>query len=302
MTAAINTGKSYSGFRPALDLSASILDPSALFSAYKARIVADGGTVPDESGCLARFEFLVNNGMYSRATFCAAPAFGLKVDGAGNVQTVYNLLGAAGDLIAGSQGTPPLPMTYDATARAVIIQITSNGGWYLKSRASLVIQKSSTYLIAGRMSDLNRADNNGITAGYNLTGLPMAYLHTMITNGQKDTEAWRYGTRDSGWPASTGGALNAATNIYADYVPSAGLFKVARGIIEGYEKGKLLATSAPAATGKLADLSRYTTPMLIGGTQLANNIVSACYGAFQDMLCLHTADESDAILASRLGM
>jgi phage terminase large subunit len=32
------------------------------------------------------------------------------------------------------------------------------------------------------------------------------------------------------------------------------------------------------------------------------NIVSACYGAFMDILCLHTADESDAILASRLGM
>ncbi|HFF9780712.1 hypothetical protein [Serratia marcescens] len=302
MTAAINTGKSYSGFRPALDLSASILDPSALFSAYKARIVADGGTVPDESGCLARFEFLVNNGMYSRATFCAAPAFGLKVDGAGNVQTVYNLLGSAGDLIAGSQGTPPLPMTYDATARAVIIQVTSGGGWYLKSRTNLVIQKSSTYLIAGRMSDLNRADNNGITAGYNLTGLPMAYLRTMITNNSAVTEAWRYGSRDSAWPAGSGGALNAATNIYADYVPSAGLFKVAQGVIEGYEKGKLLATSLPAATGKLADLSSFTAPMLVGGTQLANNIVSACYGAFQDMLCLHTADESDAILASRLGM
>ncbi|MEL5321771.1 hypothetical protein [Serratia nevei] len=302
MTAAINTGKSYSGFRPALDLSASILDPSALFSAYKTRVVADGGYIPDEPGCLARFGFLVNNGMYSRATFCAAPAFGLKVDGVGNVQTVYNLFGDAGDLIAGSQGTPPLPMTYDATSRAVIIQITSGGGWYLKSRASLVIHKSSTYLLAGRMSDLNRADNNGITAGYNLTGLPMAYLRTQITNGQKETEAWRYGTRDSGWPAGSGGALNAATNIYADYVPSAGLFKVAQGVIEGYEKGKLLVTSAPAATGKLADLSSYTSPMLIGGTQLANNIVSACYGAFQDMLCLHTADESDAILASRLGM
>ncbi|HEJ7150512.1 TPA: hypothetical protein SMI21_001903 [Serratia marcescens] len=302
MTAAINTGKSYSGFRPALDLSASILDPSALFSAYKTRVVADGGSIPDEPGCLTRFEFLVNNGMYSRATFCAAPAFGLKVDGAGNVQTVYNLLGSAGDLIAGSQGTPPLPMTYDATARAVIIQVTSGGGWYLKSRTNLVIQKSSTYLIAGRMSDLNRADNNGITAGYNLTGLPMAYLRTMITNNSAVTEAWRYGSRDSAWPAGSGGALNAATNIYADYVPSAGLFKVAQGVIEGYEKGKFLAASAPAATGKLADLSSYTTPMLIGGTQLANNIVSACYGAFQDMLCLHTADESDAILASRLGM
>ncbi|HEN7341579.1 TPA: hypothetical protein U7N74_003353, partial [Serratia marcescens] len=77
--------------------------------------------------------------------------------------------------------------------------------------------------------------------------------------------------------------------------------KVEQGIIEGYEKGKLLANSDPAATGKLADLSSSTAPLLIGGAQTASG-VAACYGAFMDILCLHTADESDAILASRLGM
>ncbi|ALE94997.1 hypothetical protein ABH11_00635 [Serratia marcescens] len=301
MTAAINTGKAYAGFRASLDLSASILDPQALFNAYKARVVADGGTIPDESGCLARFSFLLNNGMYDRATVCAAPAFGLKADGSGNVQTIYNLLGVDGDLIAGSQGTPPLPMTYDATARAVIIQITSGGGWFLKSRANQVIQKGGAYLIAGRMSDLYRADNNGIQLGYNINNLPLAYLRTMITNNNAITESWRYGTRDSAWPAGTGGAVVAATSIYADYVPSAGLFKVASGVIEGYEKGKLSVTSSVAATGKLADLSSFTAPLLIGGSQGASG-VGACYGAFKDVLFLHTADESDAVLASRLGM
>lgn len=57
MTAAVTTGKGYYGFRTALDLSDSILDPQALFNAYKARVVADGGTIPDESGCLDRFHF-----------------------------------------------------------------------------------------------------------------------------------------------------------------------------------------------------------------------------------------------------
>ncbi|HEN7343340.1 TPA: hypothetical protein U7N74_005163, partial [Serratia marcescens] len=104
MVAVNQTGKAYYGFRTALDLSASILDPQALFAAYKARVVADGGTIPDEAGCLARFSFLLNNGMYEKTTICAAPAFGLKVDGSGNVQTIYNLLGDSGDLIAGSQG------------------------------------------------------------------------------------------------------------------------------------------------------------------------------------------------------
>lgn len=301
MTSANSTGKAYTGFRPALDLSASIFDPQALFEAYKVRVVADGGIIPDESGCLARFNFLLNNGIYDRTTVCAAPAFGLKADGAGNVQTVYNLLGVGGDLLAGSQGTPPRAMTYDATARAVIIQITSGGGWFLKSRANQIIQKSSTYLMAGRMSDLDRADNNGITAGYHINNLPMAYLRTMITNGQATTEAWRYGTRDSGWPAGNGNALNVATTVYADYVPSAGLFKVSSGVIEGYEKGSVFAPSIPSVTGKLADLSSNPAPLLIGGNQTAS-AVSACYGAFMDILCMHSADESDAILISRLGM
>ncbi len=301
MVAVNQTGKAYYGFRTALDLSASILDPQALFNAYKARVVADGGTIPDEAGCLARFSFLLNNGMYEKTTICAAPAFGLKVEGSGNVQTIYNLLGDAGDLIAGSQGTPPRAMTYDAITRAVIIQVTSGGGRFLKSRANQIIQKGKSYLIAGRMSDLDRADNNGITAGYNINNLALAYFRTMITNNQGTTEAWRYGTRDSAWPAGTGGAIYAATSVYADYVPSAGLFKVEQGIIEGYEKGKLLANSDPAATGKLADLSSSTVPLLIGGAQTASG-VAACYGAFMDILCLHTADESDAILASRLGM
>ncbi|HHB1424475.1 TPA: hypothetical protein ACOQZT_000419 [Serratia odorifera] len=301
MTAAINTGKAYTGFRAALDLSASILDPLALFNAYKTRVVADGGYIPDESGCLARFDFLLNNGMYDRATICAAPAFGLKADGEGNVQTVYNMLGESGDLLAGSQGTPPLPMKYDADAKSVIIQITSGGGWYLKSRANQIIHKAGTYLIAGRMSDLNRADNNGIQMGYNISNLSMAYMRTMITNGQAVTESWRYGTRDSGWPAAgTGNALNVAATIYADYVPSAGLFKVSQGVIEGYEKGKLTA-STNSVTGRLADLSNNNAPLLIGGAQTAGG-VAACYGAFMDALYLHTADESDAILASRLGM
>jgi hypothetical protein len=301
MTAAINTGKAYAGFRAALDLSASILDPQALFNAYKARVIADGGTVPDEAGCLSRFTFLLNNGMYDRTTVCAAPAFGLKVDGSGNVQTVYNMIGASGDLLAGSQGVPQRPMTYDATTRAVIIQITSSGGWFLKSRANQIIQKGKTYLIAGRMSDIERADNNGIQMGYNINNLPLAYMRTMLTNGNAVTEAWRYGTRDSAWPAGTGGAVGAATSIYADFVPSAGLFKTQTGIIAGYEKGKFSVPSPVSATGKLADLSSFTAPLLVGGSQSAGS-VGACYGSFMDALYLHTADESDAVLASRLGM
>ncbi|HFK7186613.1 hypothetical protein ACCC84_06150 [Serratia odorifera] len=298
MVAAINTGKAYSGFRPALDLSDSILDPQVLFNNYKTRVTADGGQIPDEPGCLERFNFLLLNAMYDRAVVSITPAYGVKIDSNGNVLTVYNLLGANGDLVATSRGVPPVVMGYDAASRSVNVRITSGGGTWLQSRSNLLIQKASTYLLSGSMSDSDRADNNGLTYGYPISTLPMAYMRTMITNNQAITEAWRYGTRDSGWPADVGGALAAAATIYDDYVPSAGLFNVTGGVVSGYERGKLT-TQVSSSTGALADLRNRTAPLVVG---TPGSTTTGCFGTIRDILHLHTADESDAVLASRLGM
>ncbi|HHU0703900.1 TPA: hypothetical protein ACT92B_000603 [Serratia marcescens] len=298
MTLANNTGKTYSGFRTALNLSASIFDPQALFNAHKARVTADGGTIPDEVGCLARFDFLLSNAMYERAAVSITPAFGLKQDADGNVQTVYNLLGDAGDLLAVSTGSPPAPMLYDSVTRSVNIQITSRGGTWLRSRGNIIVQKANSYLIAGRMSDLNRADNNGITIGFPIGPLPMAYMRTMLTNGQAVTESWRFGTRDSGWPAGTGGAVLVSATLYEDFVPAAGLFDVSAGLITGYEKGKKTG-KAISATGSLADLKDRAIALVIG---TPGSTSTGCHGALQDFMHLNSASEADAILSSRLGM
>ncbi|MGG8284922.1 hypothetical protein, partial [Klebsiella sp. 141240] len=125
MVAAINTGKVYSGARAALDLSSSILDPVVLFQNYKARITADGGHIPDEAGCLERFRFLLLNGMYERTAVSVTPAFGIKTDGSGNVQTIYNLTGENGDLLAVANGVPPEQMLYNPTSRSVNVRISS---------------------------------------------------------------------------------------------------------------------------------------------------------------------------------
>lgn len=191
-----------------------------------------------------------------------------------------------------------LAMTYDAAAQAVIIQITSGGGRFLKSRGNLTIQKGAAYLLAGRLSDLNQTDTLGITAGFNINNLGLAYLRTMVTSSL--TEAWRYGTRDSAWPAGTGSAVAAAATTYSAYVPSAGLMDVTSGVVSGYAKG-LLGNQTTATTRKLSDLTSNTAPLLIGGSQSATG-VQPCYGAFKDFLCLHTASADDAVIASRLGM
>lgn len=298
MTLANNTGKIYSGFRTALNLSSAIFDPYTLFDAYKSRVVADGGYIPDESGCLARFDFLLSNAMYERAAVSITPAFGIKRDEAGNVQAIYNLLGEAGDLLAVTSGTPAEPMLYDEITQSVNVRIVSAGGTWLQSRASIIVQRANSYLIAGRMSDLNRADNNGLTIGWPIGTLPMAYMRTMLTNNQVVTESWRFGTRDSGWPAGTGGSVLVSATIYEDFVPAAGLFDVPGGTITGYEKGKNTSEVA-STTGALADLRGRAVTLVVGTPGSTN---TGCHGAFKDLVHLHTADESDAILASRLGM
>lgn len=298
MTAAINTLKPYTGSRAAIDLSAYILDPDALFATHKARVIADGGTIPDEPGCLARFQFLLENGMFTRATICAAPAFGIKTDGDGNVKVVYNLLDAAGDLLETSRGTPPAKMSYDSVSRSVNIRITSSGGTWLQSRSNIIIQKMDSYLIAGRMSDLDHLDGNGITMGYSMPSLPVAYMRTMITNLNTVTESWRFGTRDSGWPAGTGGAVTVFPTTYEDYVPAAGLFNVTAGSVRAYVRGSYVNQSL-SVTGTLANLAERVLPMVIG---TPGSTTAGCHGSFLDALFLHTASESDAILTSRLGM
>jgi hypothetical protein len=295
-----NTGKAYNGFRPALDMTNSILEPKVLFNAYKARVIADGGYIPDEAGCLGRFDFLMGSGMYEHAVTCSVPAYGLKVDANGDVQTVYSLISQAADLIAVQQGVGDT-IKYDAATQSVSVRVTSGGGWYLKSRENLRIQKGRTYMIAGRLSDSYNADNLGLTVGISLSNLPLAYLRTMITNGQATTESWRYGSRDSAWTGSAaGGAVNAATTTYADYVPSAGLFRVDQGVISGYTRGRL-EKEGQAVTGKLADLVSFTAPIIVGAA-MAGGTVGACFGTMKDIIFLHTAEEADAVQASRLGM
>ncbi|HGE8473135.1 TPA: hypothetical protein ACGD7V_002712 [Serratia marcescens] len=302
MAIALNTGKVYAGFREPLDLSADILDPTALFNAYKARVQADGGIIPNAAGCKERFDFLVNNGMYENAVMCAAPAFGVKLGGTdGNdILTVYSLLGDSTDLITTSQGTGAA-VRYDSTTKTAIVRITSGGGSYLRTRENVRVQIGRSYMIAGRLSDASNADVLGITIGISLSNLPLAYMRTMITNQQGVTESWRFGTRDSAWTGSAaGGAVGAAATTYADYVPAAGLFKVDEGVVYGYSRG-VQDKTAKANTGKLADLVNYTAPIIVGGST-ASGSVSPCYGTLLDMLFLHTASEPDAILASRFGM
>ncbi|MGP2846369.1 hypothetical protein ACTVKH_00810 [Serratia marcescens] len=303
MTLGFNSGAPYPwGGRPALKLSAYVLDDQAIFNAHKARVLADGGVIPDEAGCMARITWLLDNDIYGKVESAINPAFGVKMNANREVSKLYSLF-ANDDYISVMQGDGAQVLYDDSgDAPGVIIKISSSGGAYLRSEKNHRVQRSGQYAISGRMADNDRADSLGILVGISIAGLPMAYLRTQITNQQKDIEAWRYGTRDSTWNGSgvNGIAMGAVRTPYADYVPSAALFDVAGGEIRGYEAGELKARDT-STTGRLADLTPFPQPIYVGST-FTGGKVNPCYGTLREAIFLHTADDSDAVALSKLGM
>lgn len=303
MTIGFNSGipATNSGYA-LLKLSDYVLDENAIFAAHKARVLADGGIIPDEVGCLERITWLLDNGLYRKMESMINPAFGVKMNEEREVSKLYSFK-AGDDYVSLMQGTGEAVIYEDSEGMpGVTVKITSNGGAYLRSEKNHRVQRGRQYAIGGRLSDKDKADVLGISAGVSINGLQMAYLRTQITNNQKDIEAWRYGTRDGVWTGSgpSGAAIGAVRRPYADYIPSAALFDVDGGEVRGYESGALKARDA-AATGTLADLTAFAVPIYVGST-FANGLVQPCYGTLRDVIFLHTADDADAALLSRLGM
>lgn len=134
MTLGFNSGVPYpSGGRPALKLSAYVLDDQAIFNAHKARVLADGGVIPDEAGCMARITWLLDNGIYGKVESAINPAFGVKMNANKEVSKLYSLF-ANDDYISVMQGDGAQVLYDDSgDAPGVIIKISSNGGAYLRS-------------------------------------------------------------------------------------------------------------------------------------------------------------------------
>lgn len=292
----VNSGKNFYGWRE--PVAYTVWTAQSLFAAHKVRVTAAGGVIPDEAGCLARFKFIIDNGLLDRVVTWANPAFGVKKNANNEIEKLFSLRGS--DFTAQMQKAGAAVL-YDDTGAApvAVIRITSAGGSYLVTD-NVTVQRGDAFLIGGRMSDKDRADILGLTAGQSINNLPLAYFRSMIQNQQAVSEAWRYGTRDSKWVGGNpvGGAVGAARSPYDDYIPSAGLFDVAGGAVYGFEAGKLTNT-AVSTTGKLADLSTYSAPIYIGGGFSAGE-VGPCYGTLREIVFLHTATKADASLISRL--
>jgi hypothetical protein len=297
MATGINTGVAFDdSLWPALDFSDLIVDPTLLFKKHKERVEADGGVIPDETGCLARFKLLVDNGMYENIAIALTPRFGLKLSADGtSVEKVYSLAGP--DVISFSQAGGWLPQ-WDAAAGAVRVRVISTEAGYLKSESNVVVQVGDSYVINCVGSDSSGADNFGITLGAAIGNLPMAYCR-IIKTATLD-EAYRYGTRDSAFvnPSNAGGAVNIAKTPYAPYQPSAAFFDVNSGVVTPYGNG-VAGEAATAATGALYAM-RSANPVIIGNPAFTGATMQNCDGTFREFTILNAGSTDDAITLSRI--
>lgn len=79
----------------------------AQFDAYKARVLADGGTIKDEARTLSAFNLLFNNKMYGNMNTAVSGTFGVKLDSNGGITKLYAIDGV--DLVGVTYGTGALP-------------------------------------------------------------------------------------------------------------------------------------------------------------------------------------------------
>lgn len=297
MATGINTGVAFNNSLWApIDLTGLIWNAADLFAAHKARVLADGGIIPDEAGCLARFKLLVDNGMYERLALSLTPRFGLKLASDNvSVQKVYNLFGP--DFISVSQAGGWLPQ-WSAVSGSIRVAVNSTQAGYLQSAGNITVQTGDSYAICCIGKDTDPTDAVGLTLGAVIGNLPMAYCRIQKTPTQD--EAYRYGTRDSAYtsPSSAGGAVSAVKTPYIDYQSSAALFNVSNGKITTYDNG-YLGANASATTGALYPM-RSSTPVIIGNPAFTGNVMQNCDGSFREFTILNSAQQADAVLLSRL--
>ncbi|UNK26205.1 hypothetical protein MNO11_15270 [Serratia plymuthica] len=288
------------GALPGIDMTPFVLNADTLFQNHKARVIADGGFIPDEAATLSEFNFIVNNGFYSRAVAWPSVDGGIKRnETTGDVLKVYSLIGPDFIPVTVAGSASPLPtIKVDTTgARRGVSILLSNGGTYLRSESVVKVQaKANTqWLMAARMRDLNLTDNAGIAVGWGTPTSTYAYIETRVTGSVSNP--WKYVATNS-IPVVANSLIAATQTPYSDFVKSAGLFDPATGKVMGYQEGKL-ARLGVSDTSKLADFSGTSQYLWIGTTNLAQaGSLNVCHGTFANLRCLSQATENDAILIS----
>jgi len=305
MTAAvIKTSKPYSGVRKAIDLSSSYLEPAVQFNAYKARVIADGGRIINESRLLEEITTMINSGMWGNVGAWIGASFGVKTDSNGAVLKAYGLAGSP-DFIPEAVGATARPIVFDTTREQPIFLVrVDKGGSILRSEKKIFAQRAAgaDFALSVRGTDWLPYPNDSIGMGAALHSSGVNGLLTwQAMDGFNTRLAWSY-TSTATNPVSSGSTLNINKTPYATFKRSAALISPLKGRMSVYADG-LLAEAKTHASGKLADINATEVQVNIG--PMFNDPASwtanaTCYGGISSLRLLIAATERHVQILSTL--
>ncbi|EPY7323642.1 hypothetical protein ACXEI5_000869 [Klebsiella quasipneumoniae] len=141
------------------------LDPAELFAAHKARVLADGGEILNETSLLQEITDIVAAGLWQYAVSLASPEWGIKRDASGYVTKMYGLAGTPDYLEFIVAGQYARRCMLDMTTTPPSIRVEVNlGAAYLRTETPVRQQKIAgrPYIVAAILADKESADNRGV--------------------------------------------------------------------------------------------------------------------------------------------
>lgn len=141
----------------------------AEFDKYKARVIADGGVIKDESRTKRAFKMLFDNRMYGNMNSFISGSFGAKVDGSGGITKLYAIDGV--DLIGAKYGTGTLPTFSEGNAISFAANSHTDNinGAMFSSESPFIQSKFGSFGFAVRMW----SSGEGTTAYASVSGLTL---------------------------------------------------------------------------------------------------------------------------------
>ncbi|HBT4746792.1 TPA: hypothetical protein MB334_003497 [Klebsiella pneumoniae] len=245
------------------------LDPAELFAAHKARVLADGGEILNETSLLQEITDIVAAGLWQYAVSLASPEWGIKRDTQGYVTKMYGLAGTPDyiEMLVAGQYARRCELDMTTTPPSIRVQVNL-GAAYLRTETPVRQQKIADrpYIISAMMADKESADNRGVVMALNpVSGNtnPIAYLWC-IRNSAGRAESGTYYLSGK-YPDTGGDTVTApAAAGYVSLLPSACLVEPTSGRGKNYSKGVLASTSNVTASGKIPDMTGVDVHIHIG--------------------------------------
>ncbi|HBQ4000044.1 TPA: hypothetical protein L7076_004658 [Klebsiella pneumoniae] len=282
------------------------LDPAQLFAAHKARVLADGGEILNETSLLQEITDIVNAGLWQYAVSLASPEWGIKRDSSGYVTKMYGLAGTPDYLEFIVAGQYARRCMLDTTTTPPSIRVQVNlGAAYLRTETPVRQQKivGKPYIIFAILADKESADNMGVVMAFNpVSGNtnPIVY-EWCIRNSAGRAESSSYYLAGK-YPDTGTDNVKALSEGYFPMRPTAFFVEPAAGRGKNYSNGQIVSTSDVTASGVIPDMTGIDVNIYIGTRYPSDYTATAANtdGMVGRIRCFGYATEEQAKLISSL--